>query len=84
MIRKIGPLVGLGFVLVLLLSLFTGLKTAFESPTEESAEHAFHKEPGELALASNGPLGKFDRAQLQRGFQVYKEVCAACHGLHLV
>jgi ubiquinol-cytochrome c reductase cytochrome c1 subunit len=29
----------------------------------------------------NGPLGKFDRAQLQRGFQVYKEVCAACHGM---
>jgi len=25
--------------------------------------------------------GTFDRASLQRGFQVYKEVCAACHGL---
>src|SRR5690606_10606340 len=25
-----------------------------------------------------------DRAQLQRGFQVYKEVCAACHGLKYV
>ncbi len=31
-----------------------------------------------------GPFGKFDQAQLQRGFQVYKEVCAACHSLHLV
>ena len=29
-------------------------------------------------------MGKFDRKQLQRGFQVYKEVCAACHGLSLV
>jgi ubiquinol-cytochrome c reductase cytochrome c1 subunit len=29
----------------------------------------------------DGPLGTFDRAALQRGFQVYKEVCAACHGL---
>jgi cytochrome c1 len=28
-----------------------------------------------------GPLGYFDNAQLQRGFLVYKEVCAACHGL---
>jgi cytochrome c1 len=28
-----------------------------------------------------GFLGRFDRAQLQRGFQVYKEVCAVCHGL---
>ena len=84
MIRKIGPLVGLGFVLVLMLSLFSGLKTYFESPPEETAEHEFHRHPKDLDLASNGPLGHYDRQQLQRGFQVYKEVCAACHSLHLV
>ncbi|MCG8442554.1 MAG: cytochrome c1 [Caulobacterales bacterium] len=28
-----------------------------------------------------GPFGVFDRAQLQRGFQVYRQVCAVCHGL---
>mgnify|MGYP001163715129 FL=1 len=28
-----------------------------------------------------GPLGKFDRASLQRGYQVYKEVCASCHSM---
>jgi ubiquinol-cytochrome c reductase cytochrome c1 subunit len=84
MIRKIGPIVGLGFVLVLLLSLFSGLKSYFEAPPAATAEHEFHKKPRELALASNGPLGHFDRQQLQRGFQVYKEVCAACHGLGLV
>jgi ubiquinol-cytochrome c reductase cytochrome c1 subunit len=26
-----------------------------------------------------GPFGTFDRAALQRGFQVYTDVCAACH-----
>jgi ubiquinol-cytochrome c reductase cytochrome c1 subunit len=31
-----------------------------------------------------GFFGEFDRAQLRRGFQVYKEVCAACHGLNRV
>jgi ubiquinol-cytochrome c reductase cytochrome c1 subunit len=31
-----------------------------------------------------GPFGVFDRPQLQRGFQVYKQVCAACHGLSRV
>jgi ubiquinol-cytochrome c reductase cytochrome c1 subunit len=31
-----------------------------------------------------GPLGTYDRAALQRGFQVYKEVCAACHSMNLV
>ena len=28
-----------------------------------------------------GPFGKFDRASLQRGYQVYQEVCASCHSL---
>lgn len=31
-----------------------------------------------------GPFGKYDQFQLQRGFGVYKEVCAACHGLRQV
>jgi cytochrome c1 len=31
-----------------------------------------------------GPFGTFDRASAQRGFQIYKEVCAACHSLSLV
>ena len=29
----------------------------------------------------DGPMGQLDRAQLQRGFQVYQNVCSACHGL---
>jgi ubiquinol-cytochrome c reductase cytochrome c1 subunit len=29
-----------------------------------------------------GPLGSYDQAALQRGFQVYKEVCSACHALN--
>src|SRR3954465_4772553 len=32
----------------------------------------------------SGPFGKFDRAQLQRGLKVYREVCQVCHGLKLV
>ncbi|WP_430398053.1 cytochrome c1 [Ferrovibrio sp.] len=31
-----------------------------------------------------GPFGTFDRAELQRGYQVYKEVCAACHAMKYV
>jgi ubiquinol-cytochrome c reductase cytochrome c1 subunit len=30
------------------------------------------------------PFGTYDRASAQRGFQVYQEVCAACHSLSLV
>lgn len=32
----------------------------------------------------SGPFGKFDQAQLQRGFQIYTENCSACHSLSLV
>ncbi len=31
-----------------------------------------------------GPFGSFDQLQLQRGLQVYTEVCASCHGLKYV
>ena len=31
-----------------------------------------------------GPFGIYDKAQLQRGFKVYKEVCSACHSINLV
>lgn len=32
----------------------------------------------------NGPFGTFDRGALQRGFQVYKQVCSACHSMNHV
>ncbi len=32
----------------------------------------------------SGPFGTYDRAALQRGFQVYKQVCAACHSMKRV
>ena len=31
-----------------------------------------------------GPFGTYDRAAAQRGYQVYAEVCAACHSLSLL
>jgi ubiquinol-cytochrome c reductase cytochrome b/c1 subunit len=31
-----------------------------------------------------GPFGKYDEAQLQRGFKIYREVCSACHSLNLL
>ena len=84
MVRIIAFLVGLGFAGVLMLSFIFGAVSYFQEPPEATAEHEFHRHPEPLKLASDGPLGKFDKQQLQRGFQVYKEVCAACHGLSLV
>ena len=62
----------------------TGISEHFSNPPEKLAAEEFHREPRPLALSSDGPLGKFDKAQLQRGFQVYEEVCSACHSLSLV
>jgi ubiquinol-cytochrome c reductase cytochrome c1 subunit len=76
----IAPVVGLGFLLALIFSIIVTPHDA----SEETAAHRFHLEPKELHLASDGPLGRFDRQQLQRGFQVYKEVCSACHSMRLV
>jgi ubiquinol-cytochrome c reductase cytochrome c1 subunit len=39
-----------------------------------------HKESWTFA----GLFGTYDRDQLQRGFQVFKEVCASCHSAHLL
>lgn len=36
------------------------------------------------SFAHEGPFGRFDEHQLQRGLQVFTEVCAACHGLRYV
>jgi ubiquinol-cytochrome c reductase cytochrome c1 subunit len=38
----------------------------------------------DVAFSFEGPFGTFDRMQLQRGLQVYTEVCSACHGLEHV
>ncbi|HWH17220.1 MAG TPA: cytochrome c1 [Allosphingosinicella sp.] len=84
MVRLIGALIGLGFILVLAVSLITGAVGFLREPPTETIEHKFHKHAKDVAFSFDGPFGKFDRQQLQRGFQVYKEVCAACHGLNLV
>ena len=84
MVRIIAFFVGLGFAGVLLISLVMNLVEYVQEPPTPTAEHEFHKHPKELHLASNGAFGQFDEQQLQRGFQVYKEVCAACHGINLV
>lgn len=84
MVRAIGVLVGLVFSGVLLIAAVLGLTAFITDPPEADVTHHFHREARPLHLASDGPFGRFDRQQLQRGFQVYKEVCSACHSLNHV
>ncbi len=41
-------------------------------------------EPPDQEWSFDGPFGEYDRAALQRGLKVYRQVCSACHGLDLL
>lgn len=85
MVRNIAMLVGAAFVAVLAWSLFWTIQGLVTDPPAATAESEFHKHPRELDIGSNGWFGSYqDTRQLQRGFQVYKEVCSACHSLRLI
>lgn len=43
---------------------------------------AHHPRSGGFSF--EGPFGTFDQGQLQRGYKVYREICAACHGMDLM
>jgi ubiquinol-cytochrome c reductase cytochrome c1 subunit len=38
----------------------------------------------DISYSFEGPFGTFSRGQLQRGYKVYKEVCASCHSMRLL
>ena len=42
------------------------------------------KHPRSGGFSFEGPFGTYDQGQLQRGFKVYTEVCASCHGMDLM
>ncbi len=42
------------------------------------------KKPADIPFSYEGPFGTYDQAQLQRGYKVYREVCAACHSMNLL
>jgi ubiquinol-cytochrome c reductase cytochrome c1 subunit len=42
------------------------------------------REPADVHWSFEGPFGKFDKEQVQRGYKVYREVCSACHSMNLM
>lgn len=85
MIVRIGAfLVGLFFAGWLLVSFIIGAVSYVSEPPAPTAEHEFHLTPKHVSYSFDGPLGHYDKQQLQRGFQVFKEVCSACHSLKFV
>jgi ubiquinol-cytochrome c reductase cytochrome b/c1 subunit len=64
----------LAFAVALLASGFSAQAPAAEGPRTAK----------DISYSFEGPLGKFSRGQLQRGYKVYKEVCANCHAMRLM
>lgn len=81
MIRIFSILAGLFFAGALAWSLLWDTIGFAQEGLPHTVEHAFHKHPKELHLASDGWFGKFDKKQVKRGFEVYQQVCASCHSL---
>ncbi|MXO60610.1 cytochrome c1 [Altererythrobacter salegens] len=86
MVRIIGILVGLFFTAAVLWAFGNGAVQVASQDyfVEKTAETEFHLHPKELDQASDHLVAHWDKQQLQRGYQVYKEVCAACHSLRHV
>jgi ubiquinol-cytochrome c reductase cytochrome c1 subunit len=57
---------------------------AGEASHEANPTHFPIHKPKEMNWTFAGPFGTYDKAQLQRGLKVYKEVCSACHSMKLV
>ncbi len=52
-------------------------------PVKAQAEEATPPLP-DVSWSFEGPFGTFDRAALQRGFQIYTQVCSTCHSMNLL
>ena len=79
--------IGLAFAALLVTALAAGEAKVFAAsdagPDTGGNTHEQPKPPRQEWTFS-GPFGSYDQAQLQRGFQVYREVCSNCHSLKLV
>src|SRR5439155_20067693 len=56
-----------------------GLAVGLLASTAAFAADTTRLAPKHVEFEFEGPFGTYDRGALQRGYQVYKEVCAACH-----
>jgi ubiquinol-cytochrome c reductase cytochrome c1 subunit len=73
--------------LATILALALPLCASASAQEQEAAEETPHyplEYPRHSEWSFAGPFGKYEPQQLQRGFQVYREVCSQCHSLGMV
>ena len=82
---RLGALgVGLVFVIAVLWGAVQPRDAVIPDPALALAKHPHAIAWEHNGMGNLGVFGTFDRKQLQRGFQVYKEVCSACHSINRV
>lgn len=69
--------------LAAVLAVAASLGSAAAAQDAEMPEYPLER-PRPASWSFAGPFGKYDPQQLQRGFQIYKDVCSSCHSLGLV
>lgn len=74
----------LRFAAIALLALPLGSPLRAQEAGQSATPHYPTEEPRHVKWSFAGPFGTYDPQQLQRGFQVYREVCSTCHSLSLV
>lgn len=72
------------YFLVLLLLPNLAFANSDVDPTIDESKITTALHPKKMKWEFDGFFGRFDRASIQRGYQVYKEVCSACHGMKLI
>src|SRR5260221_3905378 len=73
---KAAPMVSTVIAMMIAGALFAG--------STQNARAEEQEAPPSQKWSFAGPFGSYDRAALQRGLKVYKEVCSACHGLSYI
>ncbi len=61
-----------------------GIAALAAFPVTSAIAEGDAREPTELEWPFSGIFGKFDRGELQRGFNVFNQVCASCHTLEQI
>lgn len=78
MVKKLSPITA-----AFLLAAVGGTSVPSPAAAQEEGDHG-ETQLKDLSWSTEGPFGTFDRAAVQRGFQVYREVCQSCHGIQYV
>jgi ubiquinol-cytochrome c reductase cytochrome c1 subunit len=84
MIRLGALAVGLFFCIAVLWGAVQPREAVMPDPIKAVVQHPEEMKWVHNGIGNLGITGTFDRKQLQRGFQVYREVCSACHSIHRI